>query len=222
MAKTKTLLRAVGSISILYIVLSLCILAPLATLAHAQDGGATPEAPAAAPAEQQATEAKININTATEQDFLQLKRLTPDLAKRIIAYRDKKGPFKKVADIRKVKGIGPKFWQANKDRITLEGGAAEEKKEDKGAQPPETTQPAQPPQEVTPPPQEVTPPPSPESAPKAEGTVAPTVEGSTVPAAAEEKAAAPAPAEEKAVAPAAKEAAPLPGGEKTAPPQEVK
>ena len=177
---------------------------PLATLAHAQEGGAAPEAPAA-PAEQQATEAKININTATEQDLLQLKRLTPDLAKRIIAYREKKGPFKKAVDIRKVKGIGPKFWQANKDRITVEGGAAEEKKEEPKTQAPETTQPAQPSQEVTPPP-------SPEPAPKAEGTVAPAVEGGTVPAAAQEKAA----------APAANESAPLPAGEKTAPPQEVK
>ncbi len=197
MAKTKTFLRAVGSISILYIVLSLSMMAPLATLAHAQEGGAAP----AAQAEQQATEAKININTATEQDLLQLKRLTPDLAKRIIAYREKKGPFKKIEDIRKVKGIGPKFWQANKDRIMVEEGAAE-KKEETGVQTPETSQPAQPPQEVTPPP-------SPETAPKAEGTAAPIVEGSTVPA-------------EKAPAPAAQEAAPLPEGEKTAPPQEVK
>lgn len=202
MAKTKTFLRAVGSISILYIVLSLSMMAPLATLAHAQEGGAAPAAPAA-PAEQQATEAKININTATEQDLLQLKRLTPDLAKRIIAYREKKGPFKKTDGIRKVKGIGPKFWQANKDRITVEEGTAE-KKEETGAQTPETSKPAQPPQEVTPPP-------SPEPAPKAEGTAAPAVEGSTVHA-----------AEEKAAAPAAQEAAPLPVGEKTAPPQEAK
>ena len=196
MAKTKTLLRAVGSISILYLILSLSIMAPLATLAHAQDQGATPAAPAA-PTEQKVTEAKVNINTATEQDLLQLKRLTPDLAKRIIAYREKKGPFKKIEEIRKVKGIGPKFWQANKDRLTVEEGAAE-KKEEPAVQTPEKTEPTQPPQEVTPPASQ-------QPAPKAEGTVAPA-----------------APAAEGSSAPAAQEATPPPEGEKVAPPQEAK
>jgi len=199
MAKTKTFLRAVGSIFILYIVLCFSIAAPLATLAHAQEQGAPAEAPAA----QQATEVKVNINTAAEQDLLQLKRLTPDLAKRIIAYREKKGPFKKIEDIRKVKGIGPKFWQANKDQITVEGGAAE-KKEETAAPAPESSQPSQPAQEVTPPPSQ-------EPEPKAEGTAAPVVEGSTVPAAGEK---APAPDAQKATSPAE--------GEKAVPPQEAK
>jgi len=212
MAKLKTLLRAVGFISILPVILSLIIIAPSNSSANPEDQGAALSEQQAVQVEQQAAPDKININTATEQELPQLKRLTPDLAKRIIDYRQKKGPFKKAEDIRKVKGIGLKFWQANKDRITVEEEATE-KKEETGVQTPEESRP-------TPPPQEVTPPKSPEPSPEAKGTAAQAVEGSSFPAT-EEKAPAAA-TEEKEAAPSDQEAAPSPEGEKAVPPQEAK
>ena len=63
---------------------------------------------------------KININTATVDELIQLKRIGPNLAERIIAYREENGPFMKTEDILNVRGIGPKFWDANQDRITVE------------------------------------------------------------------------------------------------------
>ena len=63
---------------------------------------------------------KINLNTATLEELMTLDRIGPKYAQRIIDYRDTYGPFEKIEDIIKVKGIGPKTLEANKDRITVE------------------------------------------------------------------------------------------------------
>jgi len=61
----------------------------------------------------------ININTATKDELLLLNRVGPSIADRIIAYREEHGPFQKTEDVLNVKGIGEKFWEANKNRITV-------------------------------------------------------------------------------------------------------
>ena len=65
-------------------------------------------------------EEKINLNTATLEELTKLKRIGPIYAQRIIDYREKYGPFEKIEDLMKVKGIGPKTFDANKDIITVE------------------------------------------------------------------------------------------------------
>ena len=67
-----------------------------------------------------AQEENININTATLEELIQLKRIGPKYAQRIIDFREKNGPFEKVEDIMKVSGIGEKTLEANKDRIVAE------------------------------------------------------------------------------------------------------
>lgn len=69
--------------------------------------------------EKVAAQEMININTATKDELLLLKRVGPSLAGRIIAYREEHGPFQTTEDILNVKGLGEKFWEANKDRITV-------------------------------------------------------------------------------------------------------
>ncbi len=69
----------------------------------------------------QAQEAgKININQAPAVELRQLKGIGPKLAERIVQYREEHGPFRLPEDIMNVKGIGPKKWEANKHRITVE------------------------------------------------------------------------------------------------------
>jgi len=63
---------------------------------------------------------KININTASMDELTQLKRIGPKYAQRIIDYREKHGSFQKSEDIIKVKGIGPKTFEANKGIIIVE------------------------------------------------------------------------------------------------------
>ena len=63
---------------------------------------------------------KININKATVEELSTLKRIGPSYAQRIVDYRNENGPFQKPEDIMKVRGIGIKAFEANKDIITCE------------------------------------------------------------------------------------------------------
>jgi competence protein ComEA len=68
----------------------------------------------------QAAVERININTASQGELTKLKKIGPAYADRIIQYREKHGPFQKPDDITKVKGIGQKTWEVNKDVITVD------------------------------------------------------------------------------------------------------
>ena len=63
---------------------------------------------------------KININTATAEELVQLKKIGPKTAAKILEYREANGPFEKPADIILVKGIGEKIFEMNKDQIVVE------------------------------------------------------------------------------------------------------
>ena len=63
---------------------------------------------------------KVNINKATVPDLVKIKGIGQKYAERIVAYRDKNGPFKTIEDITNVKGIGPKKFEAIKNLIAVE------------------------------------------------------------------------------------------------------
>jgi competence protein ComEA len=63
---------------------------------------------------------KININQASAEEITQLKGIGLKYAERIVQYRDDNGPFEAPEDIVKVRGIGLKTYEANKDRITVD------------------------------------------------------------------------------------------------------
>ncbi len=62
----------------------------------------------------------ININKASVEELIELKRIGPKYAESIIRFREEHGPFKVVEDITKIKGIGSKTLEANKGRIVVE------------------------------------------------------------------------------------------------------
>ena len=64
----------------------------------------------------------ININTATELELQALPGIGPLTAERIVAYRNRHGPFEKEKDITEVEGIGPKTY-ANLFLLITVGGA---------------------------------------------------------------------------------------------------
>lgn len=61
---------------------------------------------------------KVNINTAPKEQLITLKYVGDALAGRIIEFR-KSMPFTNIEDIMKVKGIGPKVFEVNKDQISV-------------------------------------------------------------------------------------------------------
>ncbi len=61
----------------------------------------------------------ININSATAKEFERLHGIGPQIAGRIVAYREKNGAFKRVDDITKVRGIGPKTLERLRPHLTM-------------------------------------------------------------------------------------------------------
>ena len=62
---------------------------------------------------------KININTATVIELVELQNVGPSYAQKIVAYRQQNGPFKAPEDIMLVAGIGQRTFEVNKDRIVV-------------------------------------------------------------------------------------------------------
>lgn len=77
------------------------------------DQGGTPT-PASEAAEQ---DGKIDINRATAEQLQQLKGIGPSKASAIIEDRERKGSFKSIGDIKRVKGIGEKLFAGIQDSI---------------------------------------------------------------------------------------------------------
>jgi competence protein ComEA len=63
---------------------------------------------------------KININTASAEELVRLKGIGPSHAAKIVAYREKNGPFKMPEDLMQVSGIGQKTIEANQEFIIVE------------------------------------------------------------------------------------------------------
>lgn len=61
----------------------------------------------------------ININTANKKTLMSLPGVGPKTADAIISYRAKNGSFEKLADLRKVKGIGSKKFKKIEKYVNL-------------------------------------------------------------------------------------------------------
>lgn len=63
---------------------------------------------------------KININTASKEDFCMLPGIGVALADRIIAYREENGPFRQITDLTNIKGISQTMVNKISDYITVD------------------------------------------------------------------------------------------------------
>lgn len=61
----------------------------------------------------------VDLNAATYNDLLQLPGIGPVMAKRIIAFREANGAFRRLQDLRQVKGIGAKTYEKLAPLLTI-------------------------------------------------------------------------------------------------------
>lgn len=63
---------------------------------------------------------KININQVSLDDLLSIQAITPKLAKSIIEYRNSKGAFRDIRELKEIKGIGDYRYDKLKDLFYIE------------------------------------------------------------------------------------------------------
>ena len=104
--------RLLHTATLAAVVAALVAAQPLA--AQSARGGAKPSSTAV-----------VNINTASAADLEGLPGVGAKTAARIIEYRQKNGPFKKIEELMNVQGIGEKNFLKLKPQITVAAARAE-------------------------------------------------------------------------------------------------
>ena len=64
---------------------------------------------------------KININTATAVELIDLPGIGPSLSRRILEYRKIHGSFESIEELLNVSGIGPKVFEKLEPYVTVGG-----------------------------------------------------------------------------------------------------
>lgn len=64
-------------------------------------------------------EQKVNINEASQAELMKLQGVGAGAAKKIIAWRETHGPFKRLNDLEKVPGVGRGVLEKNPGRIAV-------------------------------------------------------------------------------------------------------
>lgn len=62
---------------------------------------------------------RLDLNSATAAELEELPGIGPELARRIIAYREAHGPFRSVEELLNVPGIGPAILERIQDLVTV-------------------------------------------------------------------------------------------------------
>lgn len=63
--------------------------------------------------------APVNLNTAGTEQLSTIPGIGESMARRIIEWRDEHGPFRRVEDLMKVKGIGEKSLENMRPHVTV-------------------------------------------------------------------------------------------------------
>lgn len=91
---------------------------PASGAAHPADHG---EEPPARKSSAKQLSGKLNLNAASEEQLQLLPTVGPAKAERIVAWRSKNGGFKRIADLRRVKGFGYKTFKKLEPFLDIKG-----------------------------------------------------------------------------------------------------
>ena len=106
-------------------VLSLVAISGLLATVPSHRVFAQAKAPAPRGAKAAPTTAVVNINTASAAELDSLPGIGAKTAARIVEYRQKNGPFKKVEELMNVRGVGEKNFLKLKPQLTVGAAKAE-------------------------------------------------------------------------------------------------
>ena len=71
------------------------------------------------PTQQQVQSSKLNINTATAEQFMALKGIGKKKAEAILSWRTEHGGFKSVEELAEVNGISERFVSEHQAELTI-------------------------------------------------------------------------------------------------------
>ena len=111
--------------TVLSLVVLSCLLCGLPSVSVADQTKSAPRAAAKPP-----STASINLNTASAADFEGLPGIGAKMAARIVEYRQKNGPFKKVEELMNVQGIGEKNFLKLKPQLSIAPAKADHDRQD--------------------------------------------------------------------------------------------
>jgi competence protein ComEA len=119
--------RRIGMIRTLFTaitVVALCAAASIANASQSTAAAKTPANPAAKRAAKTVTHpagavGPININTASSGELETLPGIGAKTAARIVEYRVKNGPYKKVEELMNVRGVGEKNFLKLRTQLTV-------------------------------------------------------------------------------------------------------
>ncbi len=99
--------------------LVLCLLGGIASLAVTAPAGA-----AAAPDSRVVSAAangqvSVDVNAGTEEELVSVPGIGKSLARRIVEFREKNGPYRQIEDLMKVQGIGEKNLERFRPYLTV-------------------------------------------------------------------------------------------------------
>ena len=95
--------------------------APAQSTAAARANAQDDQPPAAKKSNHKELAGKLNLNAATEEQLLLLPTVGPSKAERIVTWRKKNGGFKRIADLRRVKGFGYRTFKKLEPFLDIKG-----------------------------------------------------------------------------------------------------
>lgn len=96
-----------------------CLATGLLVLGTTPAGSAAPEPSKRAGGSPSQGEAVVDVNKATAQELANVPGIGPSIAGRIVEFREKNGPYERLEDLMKVRGIGEKSFQKLRPHLTV-------------------------------------------------------------------------------------------------------